>query len=77
MTYPNGDCFEGHFVSDNREGYGVMKLHRGDVYEGEWWNDQMHGNGILRHYEGSVYQGRWENGNKVEQLGVYQSSYGM
>jgi len=31
----------------------------------------MHGRGTLTHYEGSSYEGIWENGNKVDQQGVY------
>ena len=54
-----------------------MKMQRGDVYEGEWKQDQMHGHGTLRHYEGSVYQGIWENGNRVDQQGVYSSPHGQ
>ena len=77
MNFPNGDCYEGHWADDNRDGYGVLKLQRGDVYEGEWRDDKMHGHGTLRHYEGSVYQGIWENGERVDQQGTYSSPSGV
>jgi hypothetical protein len=32
--------YQGHFLNDKKEGYGVMKYGSGEVYEGAWVDDQ-------------------------------------
>ena len=32
----NGDRYEGKFVKDSKEGYGVCHYHNGERYEGEF-----------------------------------------
>ena len=34
--YDTGDVYEGHFLNNKKNGYGVYKFADGDTYEGEW-----------------------------------------
>ena len=34
MLWPNGDMYEGEFVTNCRQGYGKMIFANGDTYEG-------------------------------------------
>ena len=53
MVYPDGRRYEGEFLNNQRNGYGVMvyqddaKYQEGSRYEGEWLNDMRHGYGEM------------------------------
>jgi hypothetical protein len=47
MKYSNGDCYEGEFNFNQREGKGEYNFNNGSSYTGEWHNDLKHGKGVL------------------------------
>ena len=53
MEFSDGSRYEGEFLNNQRNGYGVMvyqdgaKYQEGSRYEGEWLNDMRHGNGEM------------------------------
>ena len=58
--------YEGDWVSDMRQGYGVRRYHSGNVYEGEWMANNRHGQGIMRWVDlDQSYNGQWVNGVQV------------
>lgn len=61
ITWPNGDSYEGDFVSDKLSGNGVYTFHSGDVYEGEFVEGKKHGKGKYTAFDGSYYEGDFEN----------------
>lgn len=59
----DGSKYEGSWVEDLREGYGVYQYANGDRYEGEWKQDLRHGQGSYFYAEtGSKYVGLWKKG---------------
>lgn len=64
-SWPNGDRYEGDFLEDLREGFGVYVFGRGpwagERYEGEFLNDRRHGHGVYRWATGDVYTGPWKD----------------
>ena len=61
ITWPNGDSYEGEFVSDKLSGNGVYTFQSGDVYEGEFVEGKKHGKGKYTAFDGSYYEGDFEN----------------
>lgn len=63
---PNGDRYEGGFLYDYRDGYGVYVWGistpwAGDRYEGEYLYDLRHGWGVFQWGNGDRYEGPWQN----------------
>lgn len=40
MTWADGREYDGNFVNDNKEGYGVYKWNETKKYEGNWKNNK-------------------------------------
>ena len=59
FTWANGDVFEGHWMSDVREGDGKIAYAGGDAYEGEWHSDMRWGKGVQKYADGETYTGDW------------------
>ena len=50
---PNGDRYEGNFINNLRDGYGVYTFARaGDKYEGSFKEGRLHGEGIMTYAGG-------------------------
>ena len=47
LIFTNGDRYEGSFVFNDREGYGIYTYSNGDKYEGEWEMDDIDGEGKM------------------------------
>jgi len=71
--YPNGDFYEGEFLSGVREGKGTFKYGNGNEYVGSFKANKFHGFGVFTwapFAEGNVvvknrrYEGHWERGCK-------------
>jgi hypothetical protein len=68
----NGDCFEGEYLNDKKNGYGVYSWKSGDLYKGAFENDYRHGYGEMYWNNGKSFKGQWSNGieiNKSFKLG--------
>jgi hypothetical protein len=46
-----GGEHDGHYIDNQRSGYGVMHYANGDRYEGNWRNDTIEGDGKMNGYE--------------------------
>ncbi|XP_058086746.1 uncharacterized protein LOC131233914 [Magnolia sinica] len=54
--------YEGDWVDEKYDGYGVETWARGSRYRGQYQRGMRHGFGIYRFYTGDVYAGEWSNG---------------
>ncbi|XP_050385011.1 uncharacterized protein LOC126801633 [Argentina anserina] len=54
--------YEGDWVDDKYDGYGVETWARGSRYPGQYRQGLRHGFGVYRFYTGDVYAGEWSNG---------------
>eukprot|EP00062_Callorhinchus_milii_P008970 gi/632952277/ref/XP_007891763.1/ PREDICTED: radial spoke head 10 homolog B isoform X2 [Callorhinchus milii] len=55
--------FQGEWVNNVSEGWGIRRYVSGNVYEGEWKNFKRHGDGTMRWFStNEEYTGQWENG---------------
>ena len=62
--HPPGNKYDGEWVDDVKEGYGVLTYVNGERYEGYWKNDKAHGKGTLTYSQGDRYIGDWAAGKK-------------
>ena len=58
FVWPNKSVFNGEYLDDNANGFGVMNHKGGSYYEGEWRDNKAHGKGkYVFENESSVYIG--------------------
>ena len=68
--------YEGSFLNNKKEGYGVFTYGDGKVYKGHFQNDKRHGTGHFSINEENYYTGEWQNG-KMHGLGkLISKNYG-
>ncbi|XP_056392006.1 radial spoke head 10 homolog B [Hyla sarda] len=55
--------YEGDWIHNRKEGWGVQRFPSGNIYEGQWKNNKFHGEGRMRWLSSNEeYMGLWENG---------------
>ena len=42
------DSYEGEYINDKKNGFGIYTFANGDYYKGNFLNDQRHGYGIMK-----------------------------
>lgn len=63
--FPNGDCYTGEYVENQRSGTGVYWWSESSIiYCGEWLRNMRHGYGRATYPDGSHYLGFWVNDKK-------------
>jgi hypothetical protein len=55
-----GRTYDGEWVNDQQEGYGITVWKNGRRYEGEWKGDEINGVGRWRWNDGRVYHGKFK-----------------
>jgi hypothetical protein len=55
------ETYEGDWVNDKMEGYGIYHYSNGDIYDGEWKDNQHNGFGKYFFTDGSHYEGEWKD----------------
>jgi hypothetical protein len=75
MHFITGATYEGEWVSDLQEGYGVERWPEGMEYAGEYRQGQKHGHGKLttinpQYKEPQVFEGEFVN-NTIQGKGKY------
>ena len=55
----NTDKYEGEYIDDKKEGYGVFIWENGNLYQGNFVADQRHGYGEMYWSNGSSFKGEW------------------
>jgi len=69
--FPKGmEWYEGDWVEDKMEGYGVYHYSNGDIYEGNWKNNLHNGFGTYIFTDGHRYIGEWVD-HKIHGKGKY------
>ena len=71
VVFENGDVYEGDFVNNIKEGYGIMSYNNGEKYQGEFKNNVKDGYGIMIYSNGEKYRGEFKNDEK-DGYGIYQ-----
>jgi hypothetical protein len=64
MTYSNGDIYDGCFVDDAKQKFGIYKWADGSQYKGNWKGDKRAGSGIMVYLDGTRYEGEWLDGKR-------------
>lgn len=59
--YKNGDCYEGYWNNDVKDGYGKLTLVNGESYDGQFFDGEKHGEGKYIWTNGDVYIGQFKN----------------
>jgi len=54
--------YEGTYLKDKKEGFGIFKWASGNIYRGQYKEDEREGIGEMRWVDGSCYIGQWERG---------------
>ncbi len=60
-SYADGTIYDGNWVEDKREGFGVFTWPNGMKFEGEFKNNVRYGKGIINMSDGSVLHATWVN----------------
>ena len=72
MIYKDGTKYQGEFINDKVEGYGLYYNKEGRlVYEGYWKNGKRNGIGIYHAEDGSIFKGEWAN-NIKNGVGIFE-----
>jgi hypothetical protein len=58
----NSNAYEGQYVQDKKQGFGVFKWASGNVYRGQYQADEREGVGQMRWTDDSLYVGQWSRG---------------
>lgn len=69
-TFQSGAVYNGQWLGNERDGFGIMTWSDGTVYAGHWKNNSASGKGRFKHNDGDVYIGEWLR-NAANGLGVY------
>ena len=56
--------YDGEFVADMKDGFGILVYANGERYEGQWKGNFAHGTGTLTYVDGDKYIGEWSEGKK-------------
>jgi hypothetical protein len=64
MKYSDGHIYEGQYVNDLREGFGIYYFKNNDKYHGQFVSNKRNGFGVYNYSDGTVYTGFWENNVK-------------
>ena len=56
--------FNGHFVNNRKNGYGILIYGNGDQYKGDFSNDKLEGNGEYHFNNGDIWEGVFHNNMK-------------
>lgn len=70
IKFKSGFIYEGDWLGNMRDGYGVQIWPDGAKYEGDWKLNRAHGKGKFQHVDGDVYEGDWFE-DKAHGFGVY------
>ena len=73
--YPNGDIYEGNWVTGKYNGIGKFKSIFGNIYEGGFVDGKRQGQGIFTYGDGSIYTGQFAN-NEMNGKGKIKYSDG-
>lgn len=75
VRFNNGIVYEGSWLGEYREGFGVQIWPDGARYEGQWHNNKANGKGKFIHVDGDVYDGEWRD-DKASGQGTYYHNNG-
>lgn len=61
MTKKNGNTYEGNFIEEEFDGYGIYTFKNGRKYTGNWKKGRMNGYGTMLLEDQSIYSGNFQN----------------
>lgn len=65
-TFADGSEYEGEWMKDVFNGYGIFRYYDGKVHVGRFENGKKHGRGELSKVNGEIVEGDWENDTLVK-----------
>ena len=68
FAWPDGRCYAGQYLNDQKHGYGTFSWPNGSQFVGEWEDGMQHGQGVYFDENGVATYGVWEKGNRVKVL---------
>ena len=74
-TGKNEYSYEGGYVNDLYEGFGIYRWPSGDKYEGNFKGGKKNGQGLWTGCDGCSYEGEWVD-DLCEGFGVFRRSDG-
>ena len=66
MSWPNGKKYDGEFLNDKKDGYGVFTWENGRQYLGYWHQGYKNGVGMYVNEEGEENIGLWQDGYQIK-----------
>ena len=54
--------YEGEYLHDKKNGYGIFQWESGNIYKGHYKDDEREGFGEMYWVDGSIYKGHWKKG---------------
>ena len=64
FTYSDDSTYNGLWVENKKQGYGVAIESNGDKYAGYWLDDMKEENGTFTYADKSTYTGNWKQNKK-------------
>ena len=58
----NCNSYEGEYLNDKKNGFGVFTWESGNIYKGNYKDDERDGFGEMHWTDGSIYKGLWRQG---------------
>lgn len=67
-SWADGRRYEGFFIRDKRQGYGIYMMPDHNTYSGSWFQGKQHGFGCIYSTNGHLKYGIWNQGTKLLKL---------
>ena len=75
VQFKSGATYEGEWIGNSKDGYGVQEWPDGARYEGYWKSNRAHGKGKFYHTDGDYFEGEWID-DQANGYGTYQHANG-
>ena len=67
FIWTDGAKYEGSYVANKKQGYGVLTWADGKKYEGFWFEGIYHGKGKFSFPDGTIIDAMWRLGARTQQ----------
>ena len=64
ISKKHGSKYEGNWLFDKQNGYGICTYKDGAIYNGNWTNNKRNGIGQFTYQNGNIYEGEWKDNER-------------